>query len=279
MVAAIKLPTDIALVFDLHLDWRVLGFALLVSFVTGIVFSLLPALQSSNLELVPALKSESSLAGFRRSRLRNALVVVQIALSLVLLVCAGLVVRSLQQAKHTRPGFTPENAVAMSFDLGLQGYSEEKGRVFERQLLERASTLPGVRSVALTSVVPLTLDYSYTSIYIEGEPFHNSTSLPAAVPYEVSPNYFRTMELLCAAATLLTAKTNRIAHYCESLRAPLLSGAEATGASSIRRRTNPTGRSRLAADGKYNSLGEEQKSRFYRPLLRDYSTTNVACAD
>src|SRR6185503_1046561 len=108
-VAAIKLPTDITLVFDLHLDWRVLGFAILVSLITGVVFSLLPALQSSNLELVPALKDEASMGGFRKSRLRNALVVAQIALSLVLLVCAGLVVRSLQKASQTRPGFTPEN--------------------------------------------------------------------------------------------------------------------------------------------------------------------------
>src|SRR6267142_7206280 len=136
LVAAIKLPTDIALVFDLRVDWRVLLFALTVSLATGIVFSLLPALQSSRPDLVPALKDEASMAGFRRSRLRNGLVVVQVALSLVLLVCAGLVVRSLQVAQRTRPGFTPENAVALSFDLGLQGYKEEKGRAFQQHLLE-----------------------------------------------------------------------------------------------------------------------------------------------
>src|SRR5436189_273812 len=133
LVASIKLPTDIALVFDLHVDWRVLVFALIVSLATGIVFSLLPALQSSRPDLVPALKDEVSMGGFRRSRLRNTLVVVQVALSLVLLVCAGLVVRSLQVASRTRPGFNPDNAVALSFDLGLQGYSEEKGRIFQRQ--------------------------------------------------------------------------------------------------------------------------------------------------
>src|SRR4030095_916572 len=103
LVTAIKLPTDIALIFDLHLDWRVLSFALVVSLATGVIFSLLPALQSSNPELVPALKDDSSLSGFRRSRLRNSLVVVQVAVSLVLLVCAGLVVRSLQVAQKTRP--------------------------------------------------------------------------------------------------------------------------------------------------------------------------------
>ena len=277
IVGALKLPTDIALVFDLHLDWRVLGFALLVSFATGIVFSLLPALQSSNLELVPALKAEASLAGFRRSHLRNALVVVQIALSLVLLVCAGLVVRSLQKAKQTRPGFTPENAVAMSFDLGLQGYTEEKGRAFHRQILERANTLPGLRSVALTSVVPLTLDYSYTTIYIEGEPFNGTSSLPAAVPNEISPNYFRTMEIPLRGRDFTDhddKKESRVAIVNEAFARRFFPGQEAIG-----RRFNFDGPGNpfwqivgVAANGKYNSLGEDQKLAFYRPILRDYST-------
>src|SRR6185437_1724066 len=195
LVASIKLPTDIALVFDLHLDWRVLAFALGVSLATGIFFSLLPALQSSKPDLVPALKDEASMSGFRRSRLRNALVVVQVALSLVLLVCAGLVVRSLQAAQRMRPGFNPENAVALSFDVGLQGYTEEKGRAFERQLLERTRTLPGIRSVALVSTLPLSLDYSYSSIYVEGQPASSTVDLPVAVPNDVSPDYFRAMEI------------------------------------------------------------------------------------
>jgi putative ABC transport system permease protein len=127
LVAAIKLPTDIALVFDLRIDWRVMLFALAVSLATGIFFSLLPAFQSSRPELVPALKDETAMAGFRRSHLRNGLVIAQVALSLVLMVCAGLVVRSLQVAAQTRPGFNPENAVALSFDVGLQGYDEAKG--------------------------------------------------------------------------------------------------------------------------------------------------------
>jgi hypothetical protein len=149
LVSSMKLPTDLALVIDLHLDWRVLTFGFVVSLITGIFFGLLPALQSSRPDLVPALKDEKSMGGFRRSHLRNALVVAQVALSLVLLVCAGLVVRSLQVAQRTRPGFNPENAIALSFDLGLQGYSEEKGRAFQKQVLERTPSVPGVRSAAL----------------------------------------------------------------------------------------------------------------------------------
>ena len=161
---------DIALVFDLPLDWRVMLFALALSILTGIVFSLLPALQSSKPALVPSLKDDAKLGGFRRSRLRNSLVVAQVSLSLVLLICAGLIVRSLQAAQKMRPGFDTQNAVAISFDVGLQGYDETKGRAFQRQILERARAIPGVRSAALTSSLPLSLNYNSSSVYLEGQP-------------------------------------------------------------------------------------------------------------
>ena len=134
----LRLPTEIALLFDLRVDWRVLTFTLVLSVATGILFSLIPALQSSKPQLVPALKDESSMAGFRRSRLRNALVVAQVSLSLVLLISAGLIVRGLQAAQKVRPGFNPENRVALSFDVVLQGYDESRGRAFYQQVLERA---------------------------------------------------------------------------------------------------------------------------------------------
>ena len=283
LVASIKLPTDIALVFDLRLDWRVLAFAIAVSLTTGIFFSLLPALQSSKPDLVPALKDEASMAGFRRSRLRNALVVVQVALSLVLLVCAGLVVRSLQVAQRTRPGFTPENAVALSFDLGLQGYTEEKGRAFQKQLIERTQSVAGVRSVALTSVVPLTLDYSYSTIYVEGQSATGSSDLPLAVPNEISPNYFRTMEIPLRGRDF-TERDNkdeaRVAIVNETFARRFFPDRDAIG-----RRFNFSGPDKpywevigVAADGKYNSLGEDPKAAFYRPLLRDYSTNATLVA-
>jgi predicted permease len=276
LVASIKLPTDIALIFDLQLDWRVLTFALALSLLTGIVFSLLPALQASRPDLVPALKDEASMGGFHRSRLRNALVVAQVALSLVLLVCAGLVVRSLQLAQRARPGFTPENAVALSFDLGLQGYAEEKGRAFQRQLLERTQSVTGVRSVALTSVVPLTLDYSNSSIYVEGQAPTGSTNLPIAIPNEVTPNYFRTMEIPLRGRDFTereNTEQSRVAIINETFARRMFPGQEALG-----RRFNFSGPDQpfwevigVAADGKYNSLAEDPKAAFYRPLLRDYS--------
>ena len=277
MVSAMKLPSDIPILIDLRLDWRVLSFGFVVSLITGIGFGLLPALQSSRPDLVPALKDEKSMGGFRRSRLRNALVVVQVALSLVLLVCAGLVVRSLQVAQRTRPGFTPENAVTLSFDLGLQGYSEEQGRTFYRQLLRNSQSVPGVRSVALASTLPLSLDYSTTTIYVEGQPVTGTTTLPLAIPNLVSPNYFRAMEIPMRGRDFSEtddANSPRVAIVNETFARRLLAGREPIGS-----RFNFDGPDKpywevigVVADGKYNSLGEDPKPAFYRPLFSNYTS-------
>src|SRR5262249_2586184 len=140
-----------------------------------------------------ALKDESSMAGFRRSRLRNALVIAQVALSLVLLISAGLIVRSLQAAQRMHPGFDPQNAVALSIDVGLQGYDDAKGRAFYHRMMERTAAIPGARSVTATDVLPLALDYGSNTIYIEGQPVRSRSDLPLAIPYSVSPRFFETM--------------------------------------------------------------------------------------
>ena len=271
VVASIKLPTDIALLFDLRLDWRVLLFTFALSILTGMIFSLIPALQSSKPELVPALKDESSMAGFRRSRLRNALVIAQVALSLVLLISAGLIVRSLQAAQRMRPGFNPQNAVALSLDVGLQGYDDAKGRAFYERMMERAKTIPGVRAVAATDVLPLSLDYSSNTIYIEGQPARSRSDLPLAIPYSVSPNFFATMAMPLRGRDFLpdeNKKDSRVAIVNETFARRFLHGQDPIG-----KRYNHTGPNDpfweivgVVPDGKYNTLGEEPKAVVYRPL-------------
>ena len=271
LVSSIRLPTDIALLFDLRIDWRVLVFTLALSVLTGMAFSLIPALQASKPELVPALKDESSMAGFRRSRLRNGLVIAQVALSLVLLISAGLIVRSLQAAQRMRPGFNPQNAVALSFDLGLQGYDDAKGRAFYDRMMERAKAIPGVRSVAATDVLPLSLDYSSNTIYIEGQPVRSRSDLPLAIPYSVSPRFFETMGVTLRGRDFLpneNKKESRVAFVNETFARRFLPGQNPIG-----KRYNHTGPTDpfweivgVVPDGKYNTLGEEPKAVVYRPL-------------
>ena len=271
LISSIRLPTDIALLFDLRIDWRVLVFTLALSILTGMAFSLIPALQASKPELVPALKDESSMAGFRRSRLRNGLVIAQVALSLVLLISAGLIVRSLQAAQRMRPGFNPQNAVALSFDLGLQGYDDAKGRAFYDRMMERAKAIPGVRSVAATDVLPLSLDYSSNTIYIEGQPVRSRSDLPLAIPYSVSPRFFETMGVTLRGRDFLpneNKKESRVAFVNETFARRFLPGQNPIG-----KRYNHTGPTDpfweivgVVPDGKYNTLGEEPKAVVYRPL-------------
>ena len=277
LVGAIKLPMDVALVFDLKLDWRVMLFALGLSILTGVAFSLLPALQSSNPALVPSLKDDASMSGFRRSRLRNALVITQVSLSLVLLVCAGLIVRSLKAAQQMRPGFDPENAVALSFDVGLQGYEETKGRAFHRQVLERARSLPGVRSAALTSNVPLSLNYNYSSIYLEGQAETSTSKLPVAIPISVSPGFFETMRIPFRGRDFAEnedQKEPRVVLVNETFARKFFPKQDPIG-----KRINFSGPKDplweiigVCGDGKYNSLGEAPMPAVFRPQFRDYDT-------
>ena len=277
LVGGIKLPMDVALVFDLKLDWRVMLFALGLSILTGVAFSLLPALQSSNPALVPSLKDDASMSGFRRSRLRNALVITQVSLSLVLLVCAGLIVRSLKAAQQMRPGFDPENAVALSFDVGLQGYEETKGRAFHRQVLERARSLPGVRSAALTSNVPLSLNYNYSSIYLEGQAETSTSKLPVAIPISVSPGFFETMRIPFRGRDFAEnedQKESRVVLVNETFSRKFFPKQDPIG-----KRINFSGPKDplweiigVCGDGKYNSLGEAPMPAVFRPQFRDYDT-------
>ena len=190
---AFKPPIDFPLTLDVGLDWRVLLFSLGVSLVAGVVFGLAPALQSTRPNLLSTLKDTAAQGGAGRTRLRSVLVVAQIAISLVVLIAAGLVVRTLQRLQTMSPGFEPQNAMMMSFDLSLQGYDEPRAQQFYRDLPERVRSLPGVTSAAVTSYVPLSLDYNSRTVFVEGEPEERGANQPSAMNAAAGPRYFETM--------------------------------------------------------------------------------------
>jgi len=138
------------------LNFRVLGFTLLISLLSGIIFGLAPALQASKPDLVLTLKGETS-APVRRAfgfNLRQVLVVIQVALSLVALISAGLFVRSLRNAQTVNPGFITENILLADFNLGREGIAKPQGVNFQRQLVERVAALPGAQAVTIASNSP-----------------------------------------------------------------------------------------------------------------------------
>jgi predicted permease len=186
---ALKPPVDLALSTELHIDERVLLFTAVVSALTGVIFGLLPALQSTKPDLAPALKDEASLGGYRRSWLRNGLVVSQVSLSLILLICAGLALRGLQRAQLLDPGLTPQNALEMSFDLSMHGYDVPRAHEFRRRLLERVRALPGVQYAGLSNFVPMNLSVSSNPIYVEGQPEQRGANVPMAMASTASPGF------------------------------------------------------------------------------------------
>ncbi|MCH8948204.1 MAG: ABC transporter permease [Acidobacteria bacterium] len=170
LLMAFQPPLSFSLALDLGFDYRVLAFAFGVTLATGIIFGLAPALQATKPNLVVALKEVGAggAGGYRRSYLRNGLVVTQVALSVLLLAGAGLFLRSLANAGTIDVGFDPENVLLVSLDLGLQGYDEVRGRVFYQQLQERLEKHPQIESASVARSLPLGLGGARRTVAIEG---------------------------------------------------------------------------------------------------------------
>jgi predicted lysophospholipase L1 biosynthesis ABC-type transport system permease subunit len=157
---------DIPLSLSIEADRTVLLAALVISVLTGVIFGILPALRSSGIAPVAVLKEDTGNASSGRSkaRLTNGLVVAQISLSLLLLISAGLFIRSFLSAQQINPGFNPHNVLIASYDLFTAGYSEASGVEFDRQLVAKLQALPGMQSVALSDRVPLGFGGGSTSV-------------------------------------------------------------------------------------------------------------------
>jgi predicted permease len=186
-------PATIPVSIEAPLDWRVFAFAFVASLLSGITFGVMPALRSARRDLIPALKDERQLAGPRRSRLRGSLVVAQITVCLVLLISAGLCVRSLINARSIDPGFSTHNIAVAHLDPGSLGYTEAQDRQFYQQLLERVRALPGVKSASLSDYLPLGTSRSVHGVQIDGaNPAPGQKDIPIQEA-SVAPDFFNTM--------------------------------------------------------------------------------------
>jgi predicted permease len=176
-------------------DWRIMSFNLAVSLLTGIIFGLVPALQSTRPQLAGTLKDQvGSIAGGTSVGLRKALVAAQVTLSLLLLIGAGLFIRSLKNLKDLDPGFNTNNLVEFSIDPTRNGYKPERSLDFYRQLRENLDAIPGVDASALAVMPVLSGDEWDNSIAIEGFS-HSPTDMPDPHMQFISPDYFRTMNI------------------------------------------------------------------------------------
>ncbi|HEY3040206.1 MAG TPA: ABC transporter permease [Pyrinomonadaceae bacterium] len=176
------------------LDWRVLGFTLLVSLLTGVIFGLVPAIHSSKTELTESLKegARGSGEGARRNRIRGVLVVSELAIAVVLLVGAGLLIQSLWRLRNVSPGFESQNLLTFVVGIPDVKYPTEKQDQFYRDLVARIQSLPGVRSAGAVIPLPLSGDLFRISFETEGRPMAKG-DLPSADFFVVSDDYFKTL--------------------------------------------------------------------------------------
>jgi predicted permease len=155
---------------DPRLDWRVLAFTLGLSLLTGIVFGILPALRSTNLDLTPTLKDTGrSSSAIGRSWLSKSLVVVQVSVSVLLLIGAGLLVRTLRNLQHVETGFNANNLLLFDVDPGLLGYKDEKLAALYEQAFSRLEAVPGVQSVTFSRNALLSFSANTSSVFLPGE--------------------------------------------------------------------------------------------------------------
>ena len=180
---------------DLGLDIRVLVFTIGLSILTGLLFGLAPALQASRADLISALKESSTdqkAAG--RFHLGNLLVVGQVALSLVLLIGAGLLVRSLIASRTAEIGFSPDPLGVVTLNLDMNGYEEEQGKNFYRQALERIRALQEVESASIAARFPFEMNINLSDIHVDGHELTSNEDKPFVVDVTfVGVDYFRTM--------------------------------------------------------------------------------------
>jgi len=256
----------------------VLGFTLLVSILTGLVFGLLPALQASKSDLVSALKGEApATTGRRRFHLRDLLVVAQVALSLMLLIGAGLFVKSMFNAQEMNPGFESKQILLANVNAGLHGYDETKGRDFYQRAIERIKTLPGVEAASLGAWLPLGPDNNGATVNVEGYvPRYANERIE--IGYTVAGHeYFETMKTPIVQGRGFTDPDDE--------KSPRVVVVNETMARRFWPDQNPIGKrlrlgdapepfyevAGVARDGKYYLLGEAPTTFMFLPLRQNYS--------
>jgi predicted permease len=273
-IQSFRPPFDMPIVFEPKLDPGVVGFTLLITLVTGILFGLAPALHATRTDLVTSLKDGSPGAGSGSFWFRKILVIGQVCLSMVLLIGAGLALQSLRNAHRADFGFQPENRLLASIDLDLQGYDEARGRQFTRNVRDQLAALPGVVDVSYADFPPLSLNRQQGSITPEGFEAAEGSDLPIVGFSRVGPDFFKAMGVPLVEGRGFSATdradTPLVAVVNEAFAKRFWPSQEAMGKHIILgsgKRLEVVG---IAKDGKYFSVGEETTPYFYAPVEQGY---------
>jgi len=277
--------SGIALNLSGELDWRVLTASAGVCLLSTLLFGLFPATQSSKVDLAAALKAETGGViggdggrGSGRARVRAGLILVQVSLSFVLLVGAGLLVRSVQEMRTASPGFSTEDVLTTGLDLFSAGYAPQRAKEFQDRLVDRVRAIGGVESVALARVRPFSyLPYSSAPIAVDG--YRAAPDEQPTVEYnEVGPDYFATLRIPLVSGRELARADDEtaplVAVVNETMAARYWKGEDPVG-----KRVQVKGRWMqvvgVARQAKYGTFLETPKPFFYVPLRQSFSLRAV----
>lgn len=252
-LSSFQLPLPLPIKFDFNVDIRVLAFTALLTPLTALLFGLVPALRATRPDIAAVLKSGPGDAGrVKRFGMRSTLVVLQVAVSVVLLAAAGLFLRSLRNASSIDIGFNPDNILILAFDPKTQGYSDERAEVFLTQLRQRVSAIPGVKSVSFVDLVPLSIaetNNGFTADASGSFPAHEAS----ADVFSVSAGFFQTMGMQILRGRDLRPQTDRnVAILNERMAAQLFPQQDPIG------RTIHTGKTSYTVIG----VTQNAKSRY-----------------
>jgi macrolide transport system ATP-binding/permease protein len=264
------------LFFNIEGGGLVIAYSAIVAAVSALVFGLVPAWQSTRVDLVSVINEDASPRGATRGRLRAALVVAQVAVSLLLLVGAGLAMRTADAARRADPGFDPKQLTSVDIDVRQNGYDRARGRVFFRRLLEAARTDTGIESATLATHHPLgLLDTRSQRVAIDGfEPGRDDDM--AFMFNTVGPDYFRTLRIPVAAGREFEDRDDETSAPVVVVNATLAERFWGGAANAVGQRIRlDDGISRtvvgVAADVKYSRVNEPPRPYFYLPFFQTYA--------
>ncbi len=267
-------PENLPRISDVSLDSRALSFTAALTLLTGLGFGLFPALQASRPNLNETLKDagRGSTDEGRRRLVRSALVVLEVALAIVLLVGAGLLIRSFMRLRDVDPGFNPQNALTVGIPLSQRKYPDNVKQVaFYTQLIEKVSALPGVRAVGASMVTPLSDNDFVLGLMIEGRPPDAPGSGPSTNYYSVTPGYFEAMGIPLLKGRLFTESdtrdTPRVAIINETMAKRFFPGEDPIG-KRVHVTMGPTLYRQIVGvvgDVKHYSLDQETTAQTYEP--------------
>jgi len=270
-------PANLPRMDEIRVDQRVLGFTLAITLLSGLVFGIAPALQSSDVDLSVNLKEGGRTTGGGRNRLRGLFIVTEFALALTLLVGAGLMIRSFVQLQRVNPGFNPDHLLTAEIVLPQASYSTPvRAGEFQQRLLQDVQSLPGVRSASASMALPPNLLQMHNPFVVEGQIPSPGEPQPLAEELFVSPDYFRTLGIRLNAGRAFTDADNSSAPQVvvvnETMARSYFPNENAVGKRIQTGDYDPAGDwltiVGVVDDVKYSGLQEEPQPTLYTPFLQ-----------